>query len=56
MKHLDKKIVSFTIDKNIISDFNLKCKIKCINKSMLIQSFIETWLIGEKMFETSNKK
>jgi hypothetical protein len=51
MTSKNKKLLNFTIDKGIANIFVLLSKQKCINKSLLIQSFIKKWIE-----ENGNKK
>ena len=44
-----KKKMNFTINENVVGEFNKACKQKGINKSALIELMIEKWLIGKEV-------
>jgi len=43
-KTKNKKLVSYSIDKNIIKVFNEYCKNNSINKSLLIENYIKSFI------------
>lgn len=49
MKNKSNKFtITFTIDKNIIEIFRKLSKIKSINKSLLLENFIKSWIEENK--------
>ena len=48
-----KKVIGFTVDSNLIKDFNELTKEKFINKSKLIESFIASWVSNFKPINKS---
>ena len=49
MKEKKKISIHFTIDKLINDDFDKYIKKECINKSLLIQTLIEKYLLDKKL-------
>ena len=43
-KTKNKKLVSYSIDTNLVEHFNKYCEINSINKSLFIENYIKTFI------------